>query len=117
MTQKQIVINQLREEGSISRNWTIRNYIYRLAAIIKVLSKEGWEFSAHEEKGDYVYYLKFDPENDLISEMDKETQSCMKPQESQNLESSIVVMDRLDWDTMKYRLELQRQNDFRNKLK
>jgi len=57
--QKNWVIHQLYLYGSVSRNKALENYISRLGALIGVLKKEGWKFSAGYEQGkfgrDYVY--------------------------------------------------------------
>ena len=57
-SQKQIVINQLRAEGSVSRNWCLQRYISRLSAIIYDLRKRGWEFTEIRRGGDYLYVWK-----------------------------------------------------------
>ena len=57
MTQLQIVINQLKSEGKITRNWCLQRYITRLAAIIAILKKQGWGFKAFDQAGDYVYQV------------------------------------------------------------
>jgi hypothetical protein len=44
MTQKQWVENRLNENGAITRNECLRNYISRLGAIIAMLKNDGWEF-------------------------------------------------------------------------
>ena len=44
ITQKQWVENILREQGKITRNQCLRNYVSRLSAIIYMLKQEGWEF-------------------------------------------------------------------------
>lgn len=62
MTQKQIVLEQLRTQGEVSRNWCIREqFITRLGAIIDSLKKKGYKFKTEERGGDYVYILEFDP--------------------------------------------------------
>lgn len=73
-SQKQLIVAQLREFGEVSRNWALRNFISRLAAIILVLKKEGWEFIEEKRDGDYVYVVtKEAPEksgsiNDILTE-------------------------------------------------
>jgi len=47
LTQRQWVENQLHENGYITRNQCLRNYISRLGAIIADFKKDGWEFEAH----------------------------------------------------------------------
>jgi hypothetical protein len=64
-TQEQIVIERLREDGFITRNFCLQNYISRLGAIICDLKKQGYEFDAKfvKEKGgkNYYYYLTKQP--------------------------------------------------------
>lgn len=55
MTQKDWVIEQLSSKGYVTRNEALANYISRLGAIIHTMKKEGWEFMAVFEDGDYVY--------------------------------------------------------------
>ncbi len=61
MSQKQIVLEELRARGAISRNWCLQNYITRLAAIIHTLKKEGYKFIEQNcgkgMEGDYIYHL------------------------------------------------------------
>jgi len=45
-TQKQWVLNRLNENGYITRNECLRNYISRLGAIIADLKADGYEFEA-----------------------------------------------------------------------
>lgn len=52
-TQIDFVIKQLLENGKISRNDCLKNYITRLGAIINRLNKEGWEIEGGYKKGDY----------------------------------------------------------------
>ena len=61
-SQAQIVKQQLRNKGEVSRNWCIReNYITRLGAIIDSLKKKGWKFETEQRGGDYIYKLVYDP--------------------------------------------------------
>ena len=57
-----IVKKQLEQNGYISRNWALRNYISRLSAIILNLKKQGYSFKAKNQNGDWLYYLKATPE-------------------------------------------------------
>jgi len=65
-SQEQIVIKQLQENGQVSRNWALRNYISRLSAIILNLKKAGYEITGKNERTlggygrglDFVYKLK-----------------------------------------------------------
>lgn len=56
-SQRERVITKLNHDGYITRNECLRNFITRLGAIIVVLEKEGWEFSAGytDDKKDYKY--------------------------------------------------------------
>ena len=45
-TQLNFVKNVLVEQGSITRNFALRNYISRLGALIAILKKDGWIFEA-----------------------------------------------------------------------
>ena len=49
-TQLEYVVDQLRENGSITRNECLRMYISRLASIINILKNRGWEFEAADEE-------------------------------------------------------------------
>jgi hypothetical protein len=42
-TQKQIVLKQLQENGTVSRNWALQNYISRLSALIHILKEDGYK--------------------------------------------------------------------------
>lgn len=44
LTQKQWVENRLIDNGSITRNTCLKNYISRLGAIIAILKEDGYEF-------------------------------------------------------------------------
>lgn len=67
-TQEKWIIEQLRENGSISRNKCLRNYISRLGAIIFQLKEKGWEFEGDYVKTDfgrdYIYKVKSKPEEE-----------------------------------------------------
>ena len=58
--QKQMIINKLKDDGFVSRNWALQNFCSRLGAIINKLKNEGWEFDARYTKTengmDYTYY-------------------------------------------------------------
>jgi hypothetical protein len=60
-TQEQIVIEQLKQNGFITRNWCLQNYISRLGAIICDLNKKGWDIQGDwiktEHSKDYKYHL------------------------------------------------------------
>lgn len=58
-TQKKWILDRIEEQGFITRNQCLRQYISRLGAIIDDLKKEGYQFEAEYQKTeygkDYVY--------------------------------------------------------------
>ncbi len=66
LSQKQVVLKELRTNGSISRNQCLRMFISRLGAIICSLRAEGMDIEARWKDGDYVYTLKDKPK-DIIT--------------------------------------------------
>lgn len=54
-TQEQIVKDRIDEAGEVSRNWCLRHFITRLAAIISNLKAQGYIFETERREGDYVY--------------------------------------------------------------
>lgn len=62
MSQKNIVLKQLRENGEVTRNWCLERYITRLGAIMCQLRKEGVNYEAKSRGGDYVYKLLDKPQ-------------------------------------------------------
>lgn len=60
-TQEQLIIDYLLDNGSVSRNWALRNYISRLGAIICNLKKDNWiiegDYVKTQNGRDYVYRL------------------------------------------------------------
>lgn len=67
-TQKELVEEQLKKYGKVSRNWCLKRYISRLGAIIHLLKQEGLEIVGLYQKSgngqDYVYH-----NNDFIVKM------------------------------------------------
>lgn len=55
--QRLTVIGKFREQGYVTRNWALRNFISRLGAIIPDLTEEGWKIARATIDGDYHYYL------------------------------------------------------------
>jgi len=62
MNQKEFVINKLKTDGFITRNYCLSLYerkerpnITRLGAIINVLNNEGWKIKGRNNKGDFIY--------------------------------------------------------------
>lgn len=64
-SQEKFVINQLKLNGFISRNFCLENYVSRLGAIICDLKKDGWDFDAKYVTGkkgkNFVYYVTKTP--------------------------------------------------------
>lgn len=64
-TQEQWTIDQLLNNGEVSRNAALQNFITRLGAIICNLNSEGWEIRGHFRKynhgKDFVYTLVSSP--------------------------------------------------------
>ena len=64
-TQLQWVVKQLKENGQVSRNEALKNYISRLGAIVCSLKKSGWAIEGKNERTyggygrglDFVYRL------------------------------------------------------------
>jgi len=49
-SQEQQVVQQLQENGQVSRNWALRNFISRLSAIILNLRKADWNIETRRER-------------------------------------------------------------------
>lgn len=64
-TQTQWAVDKLLNEGRVSRNTALQNYISRLGAIINDLNNDGWSITGNYEKTphgkDYVYTLVSSP--------------------------------------------------------
>ena len=67
-TQKKLVIEELENNGYVSRNDCLKHFITRLGAIICELNKEGYDLVGKYVKTsygkDYVYQKRFVPNND-----------------------------------------------------
>lgn len=61
MTQKEFVVKKLKDDGFITRNFCLKNYISRLGSIICNLKKEGWNIEGKNDDNDYVYEVKGSP--------------------------------------------------------
>lgn len=63
LSQKDIVLKQMREFGRVRRNWCLSRIpaITRLSAIMLDLKNEGVNFEPKEVDGDYHYILKDRP--------------------------------------------------------
>ena len=61
MTQMEIIRDKLSEDGFISRNFCLQNFISRLGSRIYDLKQEGWEFktkTVDTDRGhDYIYQV------------------------------------------------------------
>ena len=66
MTQEKFVLDELKNNGEISRNLCLRNYISRLGAIICDLNKKGYvikgDYRKTENGKDFIYKLIKSPE-------------------------------------------------------
>ena len=56
-TQRQIVIDKLKQDGFITRNECLARYISRLGAIICDMKHEGWDIEPYRDGKDYGYRL------------------------------------------------------------
>jgi len=72
LTQKQRVINQLKEVGFVSRNWCLSQRITRLAALAALLRSEGWELQGEDRDGDYCYVMQKEPVKMVSRVVEKE---------------------------------------------
>lgn len=61
MSQRQFVVNKLKTDGFITRNFALKNFISRLSAIILTLKEEGWNIEGKDDNGDYIYEVKGSP--------------------------------------------------------
>ena len=60
VSQREIVLRELKDKGEVTRNWCLSNHISRLGAIICNLKKEGYEIEAIRgirRSDDYKYIL------------------------------------------------------------
>ena len=68
MSQEKTIIDKLKKDGYVNRNWCLDRYISRLSAIICDLTKKGWVFKTERQGGDYYYILIHTPVKNLTSE-------------------------------------------------
>lgn len=66
MSQKQMVIEKLKVDGHISRNWALSKFCSRLGAIINVLKNEGWSIEGKWDNHDYYYRVVGSPLKKVI---------------------------------------------------
>lgn len=71
INQRIFVEKILRKEGSITRNFCLRNYISRLGAIITVLKTEGYCFKTNKIPAKSRWGKTYDYEYKLIDKPDK----------------------------------------------
>jgi hypothetical protein len=57
LSQRKWVEEQLKENGEITRNQCLKNYISRLGAIICDMKADGWKIEPTRRGSDYVYTL------------------------------------------------------------
>jgi hypothetical protein len=57
MSQKTKVLKLMREQGYVTRNWALSNFISRLSAIILDLKQDGVNIEGGWKEGDFVYKL------------------------------------------------------------
>ncbi len=60
-SQKEIVVEQLKLHGKVSRNFCLSLRITRLAAIVLSLKESGYDLIGKDEGSDYVYLLVAPP--------------------------------------------------------
>lgn len=66
-SQKQFVLEILRKEGYITRNYCLQNYISRLSDIIFKLKTNGINIEGQDmENGDYKYTLIDKPKEQIV---------------------------------------------------
>jgi len=65
-TQSERVISKLKNDGYITRNECLKNFISRLSAIIQDLELEGWVFKTERVKGDYKYTVVTSPLKEIV---------------------------------------------------
>jgi len=84
MSQTELIKQQLRTTGKVSRNWCLQRYISRLGALIETLESKGWVFKAYyketETGKDYIYELVKDPSAFNENVYSKETIEMNKQQ-------------------------------------
>ncbi len=74
-SQKDKVLKLMREQGFVTRNWALQNYISRLGAIMCDLKDEGVNFEAKNDDGDYRYTLLDKPKEKIVYRVNGEVVS------------------------------------------
>lgn len=81
-TQIDFIVNQLKTNGFISRNFALRNFIGRLASRMDDLRNLGWEFETKivKENGgkNFYYYVTKSPLKKYTYEVDGKTLTLFK---------------------------------------
>lgn len=64
-TQKERVVERLRDDGCVDNFWAFHNYILRLGAIIYGLRADGWKidggFGIESDRKNFIYTLVEEP--------------------------------------------------------
>ena len=67
MSQREKIIDMLKTQGYVSRNYCINNRIsIRLGAIIHNLKKDGWVLTGEKSNNDFIYWLEKSPQLKLL---------------------------------------------------
>ncbi len=67
ISQKDKVLKLMREQGFVTRNWALQNYISRLSAIMLDLKNDGVNFEAKDYGTDYKYTLLDKPKVEVYT--------------------------------------------------
>lgn len=82
ISQIEMIVNRLKLEGQVSRNWALRNFIGRLASRMDDLRNLGWEFETKivKENGgkNFYYYVTKSPLKKYTYEVDGKTLTLFK---------------------------------------
>lgn len=73
-SQLQFIIEKLKTDGFISRNYCLQNYITRLGARINDLKNMGWDIKGKRVDNDYYYEVVGSPLTKVeyrVPELDK----------------------------------------------
>jgi len=60
----------MREQGFVTRNWALQNFISRLGAIIWQLKSEGMNVTGEWKDGDFIYKLMDKPKETIVYSVD-----------------------------------------------
>ena len=122
-TQLEMVKQQLKDYGEVSRNWALSRDCSRLGALIYILKKQGYNFDIYRRGGDYVYVLR-NSEFDATAIKNPKTDN-MATNGSKQLINEIRglkndYMTDLNngkpptWDTLREKVKLIKQQKFLN---